>query len=82
MSNNLVDLHDCIKIVKLRQEMKLVDDLDFFNFPQNNLEIRIIDKTEEQLKEQRRKQIKIFNKMGKSLLKFVILLKLGKIHYP
>ena len=82
MSNNLVDLHDCIKIVKLRQEMKLVDDLDFFNFPQNNLEIRIIDKTEEQLKEQRRTQIKIFNKMGKSLLKFVILLKLGKIHYP
>jgi len=57
LCTNDIALQDRVKTVKLRIKNNLVDDIDYFTFPKRWLEQNLENKTDEDIKKERRQYI-------------------------
>lgn len=62
--------------------MNLIDDLDFFPFPQSLFEHNVVEKTKKQIERERKNQLKDYRTMSRALLQFVVKLKQDKVQFP
>jgi len=70
LSKNIIALQDRLKRVKLRIKNHLVDDLDYFTFPKKIMLSNLLNKTDEEIINERRKYNSNKRIMIKQILKF------------
>lgn len=81
-SETIIILSDRLKLIVNGMKANIYDDLDFFPFPSNEYLENIVQKSDDELINERISQIKTQINIARSLRIFVQQLKLGKVNFP